>query len=94
MYSVVRVYYIDLGLVSGLSRHSPGKIVRRDPANPTWDPRSVPGGIPGSWDPRWEWRDPAYIPPEILPGRSQNFSRISVLSVSFLEHFTVSQSQF
>ena len=46
------------------SRHSHlgshvGKVgshhLRRDPAIPTWDPM-------------WDWRDPAHIPPVILPG--------------------------
>ena len=40
-------------------RSIPGKIVRRDPANPTWDPRSVPGGIPP---------EEGGIPPGIPPG--------------------------
>ena len=37
----------------------PDKTVRRDPANPTWDPRSVPGGI---------LPEEGGIPPEIPPG--------------------------
>ena len=28
----------------------PGKNIRWDPANPTWDPRCVPG-----WDPGWDY---------------------------------------
>ena len=37
----------------------PGKNVRRDPANPTWDPRLIPGGIPP---------EIGGIPPGIPPG--------------------------
>ena len=43
----------------------PGKNIRWDPANPTWDPRCVPGGIPPgimehpAWDPAW---DPTWNP--------------------------------
>ena len=46
----------------------PGKYIRWDPANPTWDPRCVPGGIPPfsggipggimehpAWDPTWDY---------------------------------------
>ena len=39
----------------------PGKNIRWDPANPTWDPRCVPGGIPPgimehpAWDPTWDY---------------------------------------
>ena len=39
--------------------HFPGKNVRRDPANPTWDPRLIPGGIPP---------EIGGIPPGIPPG--------------------------
>ena len=58
------------------------KKVRRDPANPAWDPRFVPGGIPTgileppTWDPalnpRWDpanpTRDPSYILDKIPHG--------------------------
>ena len=45
---------------------TPGKNVRRDPANPTWDPRLIPGGIPPEIG-----GIPPGIPPGILerPGR-------------------------
>ena len=42
-----------------LNKGVPGKKVRRDPANPAWDPRFVPGGIPGGIPP---------IPPGIPTG--------------------------
>ena len=49
--------------------HTPQvKNIRWDPANPTWDPRCVPGGIPPfsggipggimehpAWDPTWDY---------------------------------------
>ena len=40
--------------------YTPGKNIWWDPANPTWDPRCVPGGIPPgimehpAWDPTWD----------------------------------------
>ena len=51
-----------------ISWQLPGKNIRWDPANPTWDPRCVPGGIPPfsggipggimehpAWDPTWDY---------------------------------------
>ena len=50
------------------SLFNPGKNIRWDPANPTWDPRCVSGGIPPfsggipcgimehpAWDPTWDY---------------------------------------
>ena len=36
----------SLNLFAWVSCSCPGKNIRWDPANPTWDPRCVPGGIP------------------------------------------------
>ena len=51
---------IKCGIPGGIKFSSQvGKVgshhLRRDPAIPTWDPG-------------WDCRDPAYIPPDILPG--------------------------
>jgi len=32
-----------------LCKSNPGKNIRWDPANPNWDPRCVPSGIPPSY---------------------------------------------
>ena len=55
-------------IIQKIIRLSPGKNIRWDPANPTWDPRCVPGGIPPfsggipggimehpAWDPTWDY---------------------------------------
>ena len=49
--------------------------------DPRWDQIFIPGGKGGihhlrwdpaipTWDPGWDCQDPAYIPPDILPGLS------------------------
>ena len=75
MYRTVwRIYILMLGckglihVVSSFPLYIPGKNIGWDPANPTWDPRCVPGGIlpfsggiPGgimehpAWDPTWDY---------------------------------------
>ena len=78
----VVVYFLMQNYNCHHCKDHPGKKVRRDPANPAWDPRFVPGGIPTgilealTWDPalnpRWDpanpTRDPSYILDKIPHG--------------------------
>ena len=59
------IYYIAPGenkhpVSFRMDKNCEGKNIRWDPANPTWNPRCVPGGIPPgimehpAWDPTWD----------------------------------------
>ena len=58
----------SISYTCGVNNSTPGKNIRWDPANPTWDPMCVPGGIPPfsggipggimehpAWDPTWDY---------------------------------------
>ena len=62
---------IKCGIPGGIKFSSQvGKVgshhLRRDPAIPTWDPG-------------WDCRDPAYIPPDILPGDCCSSAKLKVV---------------
>ena len=65
---------IKCGIPGGIKFSSQvGKVgshhLRRDPAIPTWDPG-------------WDCRDPAYIPPDILPGQGHMILLMSSEQIS------------
>ena len=74
---------IKCGIPGGIKFSSQvGKVgshhLRRDPAIPTWDPG-------------WDCRDPAYIPPDILPGAY--LVNCAQLLQWFASHFTLLHSK-